>query len=273
MMMPASTFRPVVVVPVYNHDLYLPTLVRTLVDMGLTCILVDDASSSCCARVIDDVVQHGAPHTMLVRHEKNQGKGGAVLSGIRRAAQEGYTHVLQIDADGQHAVADVPRMLEIARAEPDALVTGQPEFDASVPRVRLYLRYLTHFMVSVNTLNPQLRDAMCGFRVYPVHAVLNLAREVKLGLRMDFDIEIVVRLDWAGVPIVMVPTPVRYPVDGISHFHLFSDNARITSLHTRLFFSMLRRFPRLLARPRTETRSTSRPPTSPPTRPPTRDVT
>ena len=184
----------------------------------------------------------------LVRHDTNRGKGAAVLTGLGAAQSAGFTHALQIDADGQHNVDDAPLLIASSRARPEAMITGQPQFDASVPRMRLYLRYLTHAMVSVNTLTLTLRDAMCGFRVYPIARVLDIATRIDFGQRMDFDIEVLVRLDWAGVPIVLLPTRVRYPDGGVSHFQLFRDNARITSMHTRLFFGMLIRSPQLIAR-------------------------
>ena len=239
-------FRPVVVIPVFNHERHVPTLVDVLRSMSLPCIVVDDGSAPSCAATLDRVAATHPADVTLLRHPENQGKGGAVLSGIVAAQAAGFTHVMQIDADGQHTVEDVPRLIALAAAHPDALVTGQPQFDDSVPRVRLYLRYLTHIMVSVNTLTFSLRDAMCGFRVYPVAAMMALMRRVHLGRRMDFDIEVLVRLDWARVPIVLMPTRVRYPLDGVSHFRLVADNARITSMHTRLFFGMLPRAPRLL---------------------------
>lgn len=243
-------FRAVVVIPVYNHDLYLPTLTRKLVEMELPVVLVDDGSSEHCASVIDAIVRQHPNEVQLLRLPTNQGKGGAVLGGLHLAAANGFSHVVQIDADGQHTVEDTPELLAIARAHPEALVTGQPIFDKSVPRHRLYLRYLTHVMVSINTLNFRLVDAMCGFRVYPVQPVLELEQEIDIGRRMDFDIDILVRLDWAGVPVLTKLTPVRYPLDGVSHFRLWSDNVRITGLHTRLFFGMLRRLPRLMFRTR-----------------------
>lgn len=241
-------FRPIVVIPVYNHQAHIASIVASLRRTQQQCILVDDASDPVCAAILHGLADAHPDAVTLVRHQTNQGKGGAVLSGLARAYAMGYTHALQIDADGQHDLGDVPTLLSLAQMHPRALVTGQPVFDASVPRSRLYLRYLTHAMVSLNTLTPTLRDAMCGFRVYPVRRVLALARRVALGRRMDFDIEILVRLDWAGVPILLQPTRVRYPKDGVSHFQLLADNARITSLHTRLFFGMLTRCPRLLGR-------------------------
>lgn len=242
-------FSTVVVIPVYNHDRYLPKLVDAIVGLKLPCILVDDGSDAGCAAVIDAIVARQATNgVQLVRLRENSGKGGAVVAGIRHAAAEGFTHALQVDADGQHTIGDAPALIELARGNPEALVTGQPIFDASVPRNRLYLRYLTHYMVSINTLNFTLRDAMCGFRVYPVRSFLALEEKSPFGRRMDFDIEVMVRLDWDGVPILMLKTPVRYPLDGVSHFRLWRDNARITSLHIRMLFGMLRRSPVILAR-------------------------
>lgn len=244
-------FRPVVIVPVYNHDRHLAALVDRLRAWALPCILIDDGSAADCARALDAIKACHPDRVTLVRHERNLGKGSAVMSGLARAYAQGFTHALQIDADGQHAIEELPLLLELSRAHPRALVAGQPRFDASVPRTRLYLRYLTHWMVSLNTLTPTLCDAMCGFRVYPVRSVLALARRTALGRRMDFDIEIFVRLHWAGVPIILHPTHVRYPADGVSHFRLWSDNVRIAILHTRLFFEMLAQAPRLYRRRRT----------------------
>jgi glycosyltransferase involved in cell wall biosynthesis len=250
-------FRPAVVIPVYNHDIYLPTLVGEIMKMDLPCILVDDGSSRQCAAVIDTLQSQYATGVQVVRHAANQGKGAAVLSGFKFALEQGYTHGLQIDADGQHTVSDTAIMLRLARENPHAMVTGQPIFDETVPLNRLYLRYLTHYMVSINTLTFQLRDAMCGFRVYPLATTLALDSRVHFGRRMDFDIDAMVRLDWEGVPIVLYKTRVRYPIDGVSHFRLLSDNARITVLHTKLFFGMLRRFPVLLLRRRPATGATA----------------
>ncbi|MBC8087903.1 MAG: glycosyltransferase family 2 protein [Phycisphaerae bacterium] len=246
-------FRPIVVIPVYNHDIYLPTLVGEIVRMELPCLLVDDGSDIGCAAVIDALQARYPKQVAVVRHDMNQGKGAAVLSGFKRALSEGYTHGVQIDADGQHTITDMPLLVRLARENPTAMVTGQPIFDESVPLNRLYFRYLTHYMVSINTLTFHLRDAMCGFRVYPLAITLKLDERVHLGRRMDFDIDALVRLDWAGVPIVLQKTKVRYPVDGVSHFRLFADNARITKMHTHLFFGMLIRVPKLLFRRRTST--------------------
>lgn len=241
-------FQPCVVIPVYNHEHAIGKVVARVLAHDLRCILVDDGSSPDCAGVLDALVAEYPDRLVLERHVNNQGKGGAVLTGFARAARDGYSHVLQVDADGQHNVDDIPRFLAAARAQPTALIAGCPIYDESVPALRLYARYLTHVWVWINTLSLSIRDSMCGFRVYPVAPVVALAARRRLGLRMNFDIEILVRLYWDGIEVVSLPTKVGYPEDGVSHFKAWTDNVLITRLHTALFFGMLPRIPRLLAR-------------------------
>lgn len=241
-------FHPCVVIPVYNHEHAIAKVLGQVLAHGLPCILVDDGSSPACAAELDRLAAAHPGRVVLERHALNQGKGGAVLTGFACAAREGYSHVLQVDADGQHSVADIPRFLDAARARPRAVVAGCPLYDESVPALRLYARYLTHVWVWINTLSLAIRDSMCGFRVYPVEPVLALARRRKLGQRMNFDIEILVRLYWDGVDVVNLPTRVGYPEDGVSHFKAWTDNVLITRLHVALFFGMLPRVPSLLGR-------------------------
>jgi glycosyltransferase involved in cell wall biosynthesis len=244
--MTAASFRPLVVIPVYNHEHAIGAVVEAVRGHGQRCLLVDDGSSPACAQVLRTLSERDGVH--LLRLEQNRGKGGAMLAGFREASRHGATHVLQIDADGQHDTRDIPRFLAAAAAEPHAVINGLPVYDADVPKGRLYGRYLTHVWVWINTLSLSIRDSMCGFRVYPLAPVLDVADSEPLGLRMDFDPEILVRLVWRGVDIRNLATPVSYPSDGVSHFDVWRDNLRISRMHARLFFGMLRRLPRLLAR-------------------------
>ena len=213
----------------------------------LPCLIVDDGSGAETALLLDELVARHAWITLL-RLPLNQGKGGAVIQGLRQAAALGFTHALQLDADGQHDLADVPRLLAEAREYPQALISGAPVYDESVPKGRLYGRYATHVWVWINTLSLAIADSMCGFRAYPLAATIAMLDRESVGLRMDFDIEIIVRLHWAGVPVRNLPTRVTYPLDGVSHFDLWRDNVRISRMHARLFFGMLPRAPGLLAR-------------------------
>ncbi len=181
------------------------------------------------------------------RFEHNQGKGDAVLQGFHMALSAGYSHAVQIDADGQHDIRSLPHLLERARSLPSALVTGTPIYDASIPKSRAIGRWITHFWVWIETLSFQIRDSMCGFRVYPLAAVAALlADHETIGRRMDFDTEIMVRLFWRGTPVIDIPVAVTYPADNTSNFDLWRDNWRISLMHTRLVFTMLRRLPWIL---------------------------
>lgn len=241
-------FKPCIVVPVYNHEHAIGAVLAGLLRHGVPCMLVDDGSSAVCAAVLDALAGEHAGNVVLVRLPHNQGKGAAVLAGFRRAAELGYTHVLQIDADGQHETGDVPKFLARAAAHPDAIICGHPVYDESVPKARLYGRYATHIWVWINTLSLDIKDSMCGFRVYPVAPVNALAARRSIGVRMNFDTDILVRLFWDGLQVINLPTRVSYPSDGVSHFRVWRDNVLISWMHTVLFFGMLPRIPRLLAR-------------------------
>jgi glycosyltransferase involved in cell wall biosynthesis len=236
------------VVPVYNHEHAIGAVLDGLLRHGVPCILVDDGSSAPCAMVLETLAQQHEERVVLECLPHNQGKGAAVLAGFRLAERLGYSHVLQIDADGQHATGDVPKFLAQAAAHPAAIVAGYPVYDDSVPKARLYGRYATHIWVWINTLSLEIKDSMCGFRVYPVAPVNALAARHAIGVRMNFDTDILVRLFWDGLRVVNVPTRVSYPTDGVSHFRVWRDNVLISWMHTKLFFGMLPRIPKLLAR-------------------------
>ncbi|MGY2488790.1 glycosyltransferase family 2 protein [Cupriavidus sp. CP313] len=247
-----DAFRPVVLVPVYNHERAIGAMVDAILTHPVPCLLVDDGSNAACAAVLRELAARHDGRTegrvTLVRLEHNQGKGAAVTAGFEAAWRAGYTHALQIDADGQHDAGCIPAFLDMAQRHPAAMVCGNPVYDASVPRGRLIGRYLTHVWVWVHTLSFAVRDSMCGLRVYPLADVVPLTRAARIGPRMEFDIEILVRLVWRGVRIINIPTPVTYPSDGVSHFRVWRDNLRISWMHTRLFFGMLRRLPALIGR-------------------------
>lgn len=243
-----ASFRPVVLVPVYDHEGAIGAMVDAILRHPIPCLLVDDGSGPACERVLREIADAHPARIRLVRLPQNQGKGGAIMAGFEAAAELGYTHALQIDADGQHDATCIPQFLALAEADPQAMICGHPVYDASVPKHRLYARYLTHVWVWINTLSFEIRDSMCGLRVYPLAAVTRLMREVRLGRRMEFDTEVLVHLVWRGVRIVNVPTRVTYPADGVSHFQALRDNVLISRMHTRLFFGMVWRLPRLLWR-------------------------
>jgi len=239
--------RTCIVIPHHNHPDAIGGVVASLKLLALPCLIVDDGSDPRAHEVVARIAEREDWVTLL-RLDVNQGKGGAVMAGFDALLAQGFTHALQIDADGQHHPADVPQLLELSRRHPESVVTGYAVYDDSVPRARLYGRYLTHVWVWINTLSLRIRDSMCGLRLYPLAPTCAIWRRSHVGRRMDFDMEILVRLSWSGADIINVPARVTYPADGVSHFKVFRDNVLISAMHTRMFFGMLWRLPRLLGR-------------------------
>ncbi|MDR2173130.1 MAG: glycosyltransferase family 2 protein [Burkholderiales bacterium] len=238
--------KPVALVPVYNHAATVGAVVQALHQLMLPVILIDDGSNAECATVLDALA--ATPATSLLRMPENSGKGSAVMAGLREAHARGYSHALQLDADGQHDAEALPTFLDAMYKTPKAVIAGFPCYDASVPASRLLGRYLTHVWVWINTLSLRIRDSMCGLRIYPLARTLLVLDSMPQRSRMEFDTEILVRLDWDGVPICNLPVAVCYPTNGVSHFRPWRDNVRISWMHARLFFGMLRRLPRLIGR-------------------------
>lgn len=241
-----NAFNPCFLIPCYNHGATVPAVIDALTSYGFPIIIVDDGSELATRKILSE--QAKRPNITIVTLPKNQGKGGAVIAGIKQADRLGFSHALQIDADGQHDLAALPKLLEESQAHPEALISGQPIYDDSVPKSRLYGRYATHIWVWIETLSFNIKDSMCGFRSYPIRPIVNVINHNQLGLRMDFDTEIMVRFYWDDGDIRFIDTKVIYPEDGISHFDALWDNVKISWMHTKLFFGMLPRIPKLIKR-------------------------
>ncbi|MEZ9266082.1 glycosyltransferase [Vibrio splendidus] len=241
-----SSYNACFLIPCFNHGATMPAVVSSLLNFELPIIIVDDGSELETKQFLTPLAD--SPSVTLVTLEQNQGKGGAVKAGIKRAQELGFSHAIQIDADGQHDLDALPALIQASQTKPQHLISGQPVYDESVPKARLYGRYATHIWVWIETLSLSIKDSMCGFRAYPIDKTQTVLNKYDVGSRMDFDIEILVRLYWEGCDIDFVETRVIYPENGISHFDALWDNVKISWMHTRLFFGMLPRAPKLIAR-------------------------
>jgi len=238
------SFNPCFVLPNHNHGSASEIVVGELISFGLSIIIVNDASDLENSRILRKTA-NSHPLVHLIELEINQGKGGAVMAGIFEANRQGKSHVFQIDADGQHDLSDVSLFLSESEKSPASVVCGNPIFDKSVPLSRLLPRYITHFWVWIETLSFSIVDSMCGFRIYPLNSVIPLIKRGNIGQRMDFDIEILVRLYWESANLKFIPTKVIYPKNGQSNFHVWKDNWLITKMHTKLVFGMIYRMPKI----------------------------
>ena len=230
------------VIPTHNHYTALADVVSAVRANDLAVFIIDDGSATAARTAISRL--HAPENGVTVyRLNENCGKGIAVMKGLAAARRHGYSHALQVDADGQHDLARIPDMLRAARNTPNAIITGKPVYDDSIPTGRKIGRWITHFWVWVETLSLHIKDSMCGFRVYPIDAALLVWQREGVGAKMDFDTEIMVRQYWRGVDVVHVPVEVIYPDGNISNFRMWQDNVRITLMHIRLVLGMIMRLP------------------------------
>lgn len=240
----ASEFRPVLLIPHYEHLRQLQASLPRLLDAGIPILVVDDGSSPGTVRQLSSAAASG--DFELLPLPMNEGKGTAVMAGFAHAAGHGFTHALQMDADGQHDPADIGRFLNAAAARPATMICGAPVFGADAPWVRVWGRKLTDAVVLLETWTRGIRDSLCGFRVYPLDATLAIIRRHRPGARMDFDAELLVNACWDGMPLHFLDTRVIYPPAGVSHFRYLRDNLRMVRMHLRLLARMVGRSPVLL---------------------------
>ena len=223
-----------VVIPVYRHAETLKAKFAELLDLGETLILVDDGNLASDAALLGELAEH--PLVELLRFDTNRGKGAAVTAGLQHALKAGFSHAVQIDADGQHQVGDIPRFIEAARQHPKKLILGTPVFDETAPLARVYGRKLSTWMVQLETRSRQVRDALFGFRVYPLAVTGRALDACRFDQGMGFDTQIVVRLLWDDVKVENIPSSVHYPKNGFSNFRYLADNLKLIRMHLRLLF-------------------------------------
>lgn len=229
-----SPFRPCILVPTYDNPGTIRQVVVAVRALLPDVVVVDDASGEANRIAVEKLGQEGL--ALVTRRATNGGKGAAVKTGFEFALAHGFTHALQVDADGQHALEDIATFLALGAQQPEAVILGQPIFDETAPTHRKILRQVTIFWTRREVGDGRVGDPLCGFRLYPLAP--SIATHT-IGCRMDFDPEIVVRLAWMGLPFVHVPTKVRYFTSaegGVSHWRAFEDNWLIAKMHTRLMW-------------------------------------
>ena len=232
-----DTLRPCVVIPTYNNNATIAEVVqRCAATTGLAVLVVDDGSTDGTG---DSARAAGAE---VITHATNLGKGRALITGWTAAAARGFSHTVTVDGDAQHPPEEIPRLLERMHAEPDALVVGCRDMTSeNVPRSSRIGRATSDFMLwaaASHELRGERPDSQCGFRIYPLRHVLALGMT---GRRYEFEMEILVRAAWQGVPLRACLVRVHYPPpsERVSHFHKWRDNARIVGIYTRLMLIRL----------------------------------
>ncbi len=238
-----------VLIPSYNTgELVLKTVREALRAWAPVWVVVDGSDDGSDALLRDlAATDPGLRVDVLPR---NVGKGAAVLHGLEAAHAAGFTHVLTMDADGQHPTDLIDAFMRASIARPDAMILGRPIFDASAPLIRVRGRRLSNGWTDIETLGAGIGDSLYGFRVYPVAPLLDVMRSHRWMRRFDFDTEAVVRLAWRGVTPINIDAPVKYlraDEGGVSHFRYGRDNVLLTWMHFRLLCGFVLRLPMMMA--------------------------
>ncbi len=222
-------------VPFYNHPQNIKALIVALKTYELPVIVVDDGSDEASKLILAELER--TEGILLLTRAQNGGKGIAMKDGFKFALERGFSHVLQIDADFQHDAALIGEFLRQSRAHPQSIVCANPIYGDDAPKSRVHGRKITNFWVAINTLSLGVKDAMCGFRVYPLEQLKKAVAKSKTN-RMEFDIEILVNAVRQGISVRWIDTNVRYENGGVSHFKMLRDNALISLMHAKCFFSL-----------------------------------
>jgi glycosyltransferase involved in cell wall biosynthesis len=226
-----------IAVPVYNNGATLKEVVGRCRSLMERVVVVDDGSTDAdAAELLADM------DVVVLRHERNLGKGRAILTASRHIEDNGGLYMITIDADGQHDPRDIRKFLPLLREDRADLVIGSRDFGVpNVPATSRFGRSFANFWLKVET-GRSVDDCQSGFRAYPVRY---LNRMTFRGARYDFEAEVLARAAWAGLGLRTVGIGVVYPPQDrrVSHFKPFLDNLRLTGIHALLVGRRLLPFP------------------------------
>jgi glycosyltransferase involved in cell wall biosynthesis len=231
------------VIPSYNTGVRLFETIASVRRRALPVIVIIDGSTDGTGDTLVRMTANDAALFACIL-PRNEGKGAAILHGLRLAQSKGFTHALTMDADGQHSTAHISEMIAVSLAHPEAMVLGLPLFDESAPRIRIFGHKIANLCTGLVTPRCEIGDSLFGFRVYPISPLIEIFESTSRMRRFDFDSEAVIRLCWRGVRPINVATPVRYfhrDEGGVSHFKYLRDNLLLAAMYARLFAALLAR--------------------------------
>lgn len=222
-----------VVIPVYNHEKSIREVCEHAIGLNLPVFIVDDGSSDATYARIKDL-----KNVCILRHPVNKGKGAALITGFTAAARTaGWA--ITFDADGQHAPEDALGMIQAIPHGKRPIMVGMRMgmTGEGVPWTSRFGRKFSNFWVRISG-GPRVSDSQSGFRIYPLPESLALKTTAR---RFQFEVEILVKAAWKGIPVIEVPVRVNYPPGGerISHFRPFIDFIRNTNTFARLIVQRL----------------------------------
>lgn len=217
-----------IIVPTYNNEKTLAPVIAGLKAYPYPIIVVNDGSTDSTAKILSET-----EGIIVCSCPENQGKGFALQTGFKKAVESGFDYALTIDSDGQHNPSDISVLLEKSAENPLAIIIGARNLqEKNMPGKNTFANKFANFWFLIET-GEKLPDTQSGFRVYPLKQIVNRKYFTK---HYDFELEVLVRSAWQGLPIIPVPIQVFYApkAEQVSHFKPVKDFARISILNTFL---------------------------------------
>ena len=221
-----------IIIPCYKHAHTLKQVLTNLASLNYLMVVVDDGNDLEQKTIISNTVKE-FDKAVLIEHETNLGKGAAIADAILYLKEHNFTHAIQIDADMQHNLNDLDKFISLSKQYPNDIISGTPIYDDKAPKGRVIGRKITNFFVALECCTLSIKDAMIGFRVYPVEPIFKILIKHHIAMRMGFAIEILVWAYWCGCKTRFIETKVNYPEGGVSNFKA-KDNLKISLMHTKL---------------------------------------
>lgn len=222
-----STIQSCVIIPTYNNEKTLERVILKILDYTSDVIIVNDGSMDSTREILQKFSQLHQIH-----FPKNQGKGMALRAGFKEALKLGYQNAITIDSDGQHFPEDFEVFINEIKENGEALLIGDRNMEQEgIPGKSSFGNRISTFWYWFETGN-KLRDTQSGFRLYPIKRMEKLTYFTR---KFEFEIEVIVKAAWAGIPVKNVPIQVLYDEsERVSHFRPFKDFTRISILNTYL---------------------------------------
>ena len=215
----------IAIVPTYNNLNTIQSVVNDILKHHYKVIVIDDGSSTPLTQVLET-----NENLFIETHDTNQGKGQAILTGVKKAKEMGYSHVVSLDGDGQHLASQIEHLIEASNK--DEIIIGSRDFNIdNVPNGSKFGRWFSNFWATWDT-EQTIEDSLSGFRIYPI-SILDLRIKTR---RFDWEMEVLVKHAWKGRKITEVIVDCYYPTaeERVSHFKKFWDTAAIVMVHVRL---------------------------------------
>jgi dolichol-phosphate mannosyltransferase len=200
-----------VVIPTYNEAENLPALIAAVrAEITASILVVDDNSPDGTGRIADALAA-AHPDVHVLHRPGKAGLAAAYVAGFQRALSEGAEYVLEMDADFSHDPADLPRLLEAARAGADVVLGSRYVEGGGVDGWSLDRQILSRAggLYARLVLASPIRDLTGGFKCFRAGALRQIRLDALAADGFAFQVETTFLAARAGLRIEELPIVFR----------------------------------------------------------------